>query len=788
MMIRTLILHLALIPCLMAEEVHHQIESGERFHLGGDLWSNPMEDWQSSDGWMINTHSGGNRNVVSLTSEITAGQGTFEISARVQRRSEELQGNGFVGMQIGLRGEQGDYRESAIYGAGLCLGVTAKGIPFIGNPVPGTPSIELAGEPFQLVLTGTPAGDFHDLELSFTSQTDDLLGKVSTKVHSSWVSGLTALTVSTVAPWPIQKEKPRPATAYGGIQFGNTPESKAMLKPLPTRKGGDFRFAFTDWKLSGPAVRYHPDRNFGPIWWATYTVDQTKTLRLLTQLAPIHNGLLDGLPKGPALEIGGKSYSSAIDPLSFTASFKISLSDVADDIPYTLHFKNTKQSGVIRATPTGVHPIIVASLSCNDSTGFPHQPLVENVQAHRPDLVTFHGDQLYEGIGGYGHIVDQEPNIRANICYLRKFAMHGWTWRDLLMTTPSITIPDDHDVMHGNIWGEGGKLAERTGENYDQQDSGGYKMSPEFVNMVHQTQTGNLPIPDGQPTCNNGISTYYTSFRYGPLDIAIVGDRQFKSAPKALLPDALINNGWPQNLEWNAKTDALVDGAQLLGPYQETFLQEWADSPTNTSPFRILVSQSPFLAPQTLPKDMHHDKGVPDLPVYKVGEYAPHDEPKADFDTNGWPQDKQKAALRILKKAGAIHLVGDQHLATTGRYGIDSYDDGTYWLATPAIANVWPRRWMPEVMPVNYQEGTPRWLGKFEDGFGNKFRLDAVANPYDVDRAPSRLFDRAVGYGISRYDLKSGDITLEAWPYTSGPQHEGLNAKPYPGWPVRVTK
>lgn len=310
---------------------------------------------------------------------------------------------------------------------------------------------------------------------------------------------------------------------------------------------------------------------YGPV--SKSEMDETKTLRLLAQLGPLHNGVVDGLAKGPALESGGKSYSSVVDPLSFTASFKVPLSETSADLPYTLHFRNSEKSGVVRAIPTGVRPIVVASLSGNDSSGFPHQPLLENVQAHRPDLITFHGDQIYEGIGGYGHIIDQNPNIRANICYLRKFAMHGWTWRDLLMTTPSITIPDDHDVMHGNLWGNGGKLADRAGANYDQQDSGGYKMSPEFVNMVHRTQTGNLPIPDGQPTCNNGISTYYTSFRYGPLDVAVLGDRQFKSAPKALLPDALINNGWPQ--------------------------------------------------------------------------------------------DQQKVALRILKKAGAVHLAGDQHLGTT---------------------------------------------------------------------------------------------------------------------------
>ena len=152
------------------------------------------------------------------------------------------------------------------------------------------------------------------------------------------------------------------------------------------------------------------------------------------------------------------------------------------------------------------------------------------------------------------------------------------------------------------------------------------------------------------------------------------------------------------------------------------------------------------------------------------------------------PRINKKSLYGFLKKPELFTSSETSISAQLGRYGIDSYDEGTYWLATPAIANLWPRRWMPEVMPVDYKEGTPRWLGKFEDGFGNKFRLDAVANPYDIDRAPSRLFDRALGYGISRYDLKTGEVTLEAWPYTNGPQHEGRNSRPYPGWPVKVAK
>jgi len=745
-------------------------EDLSRPFISGEVWTNPMEDWTLKDGRIVNTMSGGDRNVVSLTSEILPKE-NFTITVQIDALSKKLKSKGFVGLQIGLQGTQNDYRDTAISGVGLPLGISADGHLFIGNPSKDTPKFQIPEGNFTLTLTGTPKqNDTHELKL----QVGDL--SHSQVVHSSWIPGLVALTTSTKPTHPLELEKERPVPVYGGIKFGRSKiKNDTRLQPLNQGRGGDARFAFSAWKLDGPAVKHHPERNFGPIWWATYTVHSDKKLRLLVQMAPVQGQV--------TLRLAGLEHRAPIDPVSYTSSFEISLPQTKNNLPFLIQFNGKNRNGNISPVPTGEHPIKIASLSCNDSTGFPHTRLVENVTAHKPDVITFHGDQIYEAIGGYGHLTTQKPSLRANLCYLRKYAMHGWSWRDLLMTIPSITIPDDHDVMHGNIWGCGGKLTAVSRDHSEMQDSGGYKMSPEFVNMVHKTQVGNLPIPADQPTCLNGISTYYTTWHYGPLDFAILADRQFKSAPQGLFPDANFRNGWAQNLAWNAKTQADIPEAQLLGPKQELFLADWAKK---KAPFKVAIPQPPFLAPQTTPAALEADNNAPGMKIYKEGEYPPDDEPKADFDTNGWPQSKQKLALRLLKKANAVHIVGDQHLGTTGQYGIDSYDDGPWWIATPAIANVWPRRWMPAIAPVNPKPGWPRWLGGFEDGFGNKFTMHAVANPRDIDREPDRLFDRAVGYSISTFDLKTGTITLSNWPYTSGPQHTGEDAKPYKGWPVTV--
>lgn len=776
------------LPALLnAAEVTPAIPSevAERPFISGDLWANPLEDWQLTEGTACNTFSGGNRNLVSLTSELLE-EGDWIIATDVSVQSKPLKGRGeragFIGFQIGLQGSegpQGDYREAAVYGIGLSAGVTSEGQLFVGSSTSDSASFP-AEKLTRLVLKRTGP----ELTLTATAQMAD--GTVteashSLKVHPSWLKGLAALTASANLPPKYDFKKPRPQAAVAGIHFGRSrTESEAKkLQPMRQGRGGDIRAAFSNFTLSGPGVAHHPDRTFGPIWWTTHTLTNDGQLTFLVQMAPVTGYV--------RLNLNGEELRQAISPISHTARFSTTLTHPDRDTYFSVKFGDKIETGKIPALPKADQKVTVASLSCNDSTGFPHARLEANVASHQPDFITFHGDQIYEGIGGYGYIVDQAPNRRAEICYLRKYALHGWTWKNLLNTRPSITIPDDHDVMHGNIWGEGGKLTNDVKNTFDNQDSGGYKMSPRFVNMVHRTQVANLPLPDDQPKAKNGITTYFTDFRYGPLDFAVLSDRMFKSAPKTLLPDAEINNGWPQNLEWNPKTDADHPDAQLLGTTQEAFLSEWAEkqAPEGENPFRILISQSPFLAPQTLPEEMHHDKDVPRLPKYKKGEYAPNDEPKPDFDTNGWPQKKQRVALELLKKADALHIVGDQHLGTTGIYGIDDYADGTWWIATPAIANVWPRRWMPKVQAAKgtQKPGWPRYLGGFEDGFGNKFTLHAVANPWDVPEEPARLFDRAVGYAITTFDRPSNTISLANYPYL-----HSAEKSPYPGWPITITK
>ncbi|MEM6723702.1 MAG: hypothetical protein AAF598_06660 [Bacteroidota bacterium] len=97
-----------------------------------------------------------------------------------------------------------------------------------------------------------------------------------------------------------------------------------------------------------------------------------------------------------------------------------------------------------------------------------------------------------------------------------------------------------------------------------------------------------------------------------------------------------MENGWPQNKQWNPKTQAGHPDVELLGPRQETFLETWVENWSSDTYLKALISQSPFCNVATLPADIYHDKYVPKLPRYRKEGYPEDDRPVADFDSNAF--------------------------------------------------------------------------------------------------------------------------------------------------------
>jgi len=221
--------------------------------------------------------------------------------------------------------------------------------------------------------------------------------------------------------------------------------------------------------------------------------------------------------------------------------------------------------------------------------------------------------------------------------------------------------------------------------------------------------------------------------------------------------------------------------------HARSFLDAWTSGWESDINFKVVISQSPFCNVATLPAEIWHDKFVPGLPRYRKGEYPPDDRPVADFDSNSWPQHSRNKAIKMMRRVGALHITGDQHLGSTGQYGVDEYQDAGYWISSPAVANLWPRRWFPAQKAAGGKEegDKRRYSGNFEDGFGNKITVKGIANPHDIDRQPDYLYDKSPGYSIITFDKSDHSIELSVWPRWASPKAEV--SLPYDDWPIKIS-
>ena len=731
-------------------------EGLSRTWAGPDYWANRLQDWELKKGELHCLVSANNRNVHLLTHRLGETIGEAEISVSFKVINQDSQDRNRVGFLLGAKGQFNDYRDDVVRGEGIKLGLTTSGKLFIQEEL-SEESIALSDGWYNLsvAVSGT--------SLSLSLYEND----TENAILSFQKDGLTAETLT------------------GSIALLSDFEGNQMEENPSV--------AFKGWKLSGTKLSHHPEQAYGPVLFAQHTLSRG-TLKLTAQMPPV--GATDAKEVSLELKrsnVWKKAATATIDPMSRTATFKVEDWQDREDQPYRLAYQLSTGSGVvptyfegtIRKDPREKEDIKVLGFTGNNDLGFPNNDLIENVGKQDGDLLFFSGDQIYEGVGGYG--VQRGPVDKASLDYLRKWYLFGWTFRDLMRDIPSVAIPDDHDVYHGNIWGEGGKAADNTPEDHsDKQDTGGYKMPPEWVNMVQRTQTSHLPDPYDPTPVKQGITVYYTDMRYGGISFAILEDRKFKSAPRALLPKADVRNGWIQNRNFDAKTQADAKGAILLGERQLTFLEDWAADWSEGTWMKVVLSQTIFANVATLPKEEFHDRIVPKLRILEKGEYAEGDKAVADMDSNGWPQTGRDNAVKTIRKAYAFHLAGDQHLGSSIQYGVDAYGDAGYALCVPSVSNVWPRRWYPPTEGGNRPEGAPRNMGDFEDGFGNKMTVLAVSNPYFTGREPSSLYDRATGYGVVSFNRASRDITLANWERDTDPTVEG--ALPYEGWPITINQ
>jgi 3',5'-cyclic AMP phosphodiesterase CpdA len=381
-------------------------------------------------------------------------------------------------------------------------------------------------------------------------------------------------------------------------------------------------------------------------------------------------------------------------------------------------------------------------MSCNSSRTTGQRPeIIDTLRAQNPDLLFFAGDQTYR-----------------HTEHTAGWIEFGLQFRDVMRDRPTITIPDDHDVGHGNLWGENGKRSTIQGDA-----DGGYRYPVAYVNQVQRQQTWHLPDPLDAAPVDRGITVYFTRLTLGGVDFAILEDRKFKSGPAGKIPQMGPRPDHINDPSYDPKTIDLP-GLELLGKRQEAFLRGWTQDWTGAR-MKAVLSATAFCGAV----HMHGGRQSRLL---------------ADLDCNGWPQTKRNFALAEIRRAWAVHLCGDQHLAVVVKNGISEHGDGPYGFTGPALVNtIYGRWWHPldEKAGPNPVPGSPLpWTGDYKDGLGNRISMLAYANPVDVTDERQR----GDGHGLARFRKAKRTITFECWPRFVD-LRKG-DAAQYPGWPLTV--
>ena len=710
--------------------------TNNRIWIGKDFWSIPMEDWKVENGKLYCTGEVPNSRVNVLTQFISLEDGDFQVSAKLML-TEKSEIPGSAGFLIGAHDEKDpDVRAACYFGGGIKAGVSINGFAFLKDEKVDLP------ESF----------DFSEFSISVTGN-NSLLNMTVTDKNS------------------VQVELSANIEGIQGlIVLANNMNLGGNEKP------GKSKFAFDDLKISGSKVIEKPENAFGPILWTMHTLSKG-TVKLMALLPPV--GTDDNQSVSLQLKNGETWETVAaenIEPDSRTAVFRLENWDAAQDAAYRIEYiekgKDGSESpnyytGTIRKDPVD-RPLKFGGLTCQYTSGFPYTPLVNNLTKLNPDLLYFSGDQIYEPNGGYQ--IKREPEDVSILSYLGKYYMFGWAFGDLMRDIPTICTPDDHDVFHGNLWGEGG-ITKPGGAGSS--DTRGFMQSVKMVNMVNRTQCGQLPDPYDPTPIEQGMSVWYTSLTYGRVSFAIISDRIFKTGPEAVSDW----EGRHDHMKEPRKDLSFLDkpGVEMLGARQEKFLNDWALD-WDGADMKVLLSQTVFANVAT-----HHGG---------LSEYL-YD----DLDSGGWTKSGRDKVIKLMRKVGALNINGDQHLSTLVQYGIDNYRDAGWSFCTPAICNFYMRWFLPDelgIPVVDRPEHGFENTGKYTDAFGNKNYVYAVGNlgkiTVDKESRYGNAQIRNSGFGMVTFDQTERTILMDAWRFIADVENPVPLRDQFPGWPLKINQ
>ncbi|MCM5662737.1 alkaline phosphatase D family protein [Galbibacter mesophilus] len=703
----------------------------DRIWIGNDFLTKPLEDWRQQDGKLTFTGAGNEGSVYVLTHVLTGLEGNFKMQASLGLKnvSEE----GIVGFSLGVQDktDPSSIKAACYHGEGLFVGVSTSGKAILGEKEIKLPN-DFSFERFTIKIEVSNANSRTKLAMNVI----DGNGLEST----------------------IEEQLDTPLKGLVALQNG-------------TKKIAGVPLSVENLSMEGTMLESVPENSFGPILWSMYTLSNN-ILKITAQLPPI--GEKDSQKVQLYLSQNRKwkkAASATIDTDAYTAIFSIDDWNASEEVPYKLVYKidgeRHEYKGTIANEPKN-EILKFGALTCQHYDAYPYRPLVENLEKSNPDMLYFSGDQLYEYNGGYH--MKREPEDMSILSYLGKWYMFGWAFGNLMKNRPTICTPDDHDVFQGNLWGENGELISLEDWKKSRDAHGGFVQTPKMVNVVNKTQCGHLPAPFNKEKLPSGMTTWYTDINYGGMSFAVISDRIFKSGPEIIRKgdgriDHIKKRLSPNELESNELS--------FLGENQMEFLEKWVEDWQNVS-MKVLLSQTLFANVGT-----HHGNEKQFL--------------HGDMDSGGWPKQQRDEVLRLIRKANAFHINGDQHLPFMVKYAIDESQDAGWTFCSPAISTGYPRWGQPDLVNIPYTNRPAHNLpntGNYRDVFGNDNFIYAVGNPDDDFSEESNRYKKAQkkasGYGLVSFNTKDRTIKMEAIRFLANLELDKPEQNTYPGWPLTI--
>ncbi len=756
----------------------------DRVWLGGEYWANPMEDWCVKAGGAECLSSGGNRSVHALTQQITNPEKCFALSVRLhpvvstnQNKQTPVAKPSSAGFRIGIQSDVDDYRSACFIQKGVDAGILDNTIILADQKTPLT-QCDASCDALTLVLTGRLEHPQEDRVTQLVEEADNQ--HAVNKPNGMRIRLRLAVYTVDNKRLVAQLETVKDAVVLkGNIALVSNFHMSATDQTV-AHDASRMRYRFYDWQRSGDALTTYPERHFGPILWSMYSLSDTRSadgfvMKMSAFTGPVgregsHKILLQTQSKK-----GWQTQGVAtLDTDAWVATFRIPQWNAKRRVEYRLVYSEKQHNGVaapyyyggfIQANPTQ-SKLKMAALTCQNDYAFPYAPVAINVKKLKPDVVFFSGDQIYESHGGYGVI--REPSERALLNYLRKFYQFGWAFRDVMRNQPTLCLPDDHDVLQGNLWGESGLAMKDPSRDPGASTLSGYVEPVRVINAVHRTTLAHHPDAYDPTPMARGISVYFGEMVYGNVSFAILADRQWKSGPERL--DIRVGHTGKDEAPTLINPVFNPPGLQLLGQKQESFLKKWSQDWRGHT-LKAVLSQTVFAGVST------HQP-------------TPSQYLKYDFDSGGWPASARDRAIDAMRESKALHICGDTHLGSLTQYGVRKQRDANWAYCTPAIAAGWPRWWTPDKVPLPHTNRPKHHLpntGEYLDAFGNKIFVYAVANPIEAteENRYQRAHQKGSGFGVVTFDTNKLTYTLEAYRFLIDIT-DGDPKNQFSGWPVTI--